>query len=341
MKVITQSMRQGILAVLVAGLCCVLSAANAATLINVWPVPGSDTTAVRAINDSNVITGTYTVPGDYYLHGFVGTLSGNYTTFDYRPKADGIDTKPQTIDNNGDVGGYAEVHSTGRRYSFIRHTDGTITTITKNGRPLDSALWGLSSDGQSFVGNHFSRSLVGHGDAYQSYIHLPFDNVFAPLAEGINSSGDIVGYYESCDGCSVHGHAFLIRNGVAAEVDLPKPRVGITELYAINDNGIATGEGIEQTDPNTAYEYPFFYDSNTQVFTRLSGIFPRGINNLGLMAAEYNGHPFIYCPFSVRKCSKIGAVAMHVTEIRIPASAHNAGAILCSRACRESSTRPR
>ncbi len=112
-----------------------LSAANAGTLIPVPSVPGSTATVVRGINDSNIITGTYTDP-DGSVHGFVGTLDGNYTGFDF-PYGN---TTPEAINNDGYITGLSNYTTNDCPYygcEYLRKPDGSIAAITKDGAPLD------------------------------------------------------------------------------------------------------------------------------------------------------------------------------------------------------------
>ena len=72
------------------------TSAQAAVLLDVPNYPGAMATYIRAINDKNVITGYYT-SDDGNTHGFVGTLDGNYTSFDASPNG----TMPLGIDDAG------------------------------------------------------------------------------------------------------------------------------------------------------------------------------------------------------------------------------------------------
>jgi hypothetical protein len=60
---------------------CAFTAAEAGVLVPLPAVPGSVSTYVEAVNNHNLIAGNYKTQ-DGKLRGFVGTMGGNYTTFD-------------------------------------------------------------------------------------------------------------------------------------------------------------------------------------------------------------------------------------------------------------------
>jgi hypothetical protein len=82
-----------------------VSTAEAGVLVPVPSVPGSSYMTVEGINDSNQIAGYYSTP-DGLEHGFIGDLTGTYTTFD----ADS-GTRVHGFNNAGYVTGTAYDHA--------------------------------------------------------------------------------------------------------------------------------------------------------------------------------------------------------------------------------------
>src|SRR5204863_6614436 len=112
-----------------------LSAAQAGTLIPVPPVQGSTQTWIGDINESNIIAGDYFTP-DGNVHGFFGTLDGQYTFFDH---PDGH-TIVHGISNDGYITGTSNSLSQdcpAVGCTFVRWPDGAIFAVEKAVVPVD------------------------------------------------------------------------------------------------------------------------------------------------------------------------------------------------------------
>lgn len=329
-----------LIATVTIGLAAGSVAASAGTLIPVPPVPGSGYTAIEGINDSHEIVGIYLAPSNEF-HAFFGTLDGNYNTFNYGGKKS--KTVAQAIDNDGDVAGYSEVLHTGQDHPFILHADGTRSTVTRDGKRFSARLMGLTTD-LRFVGQyshpeveHF-RSFVGQGDAFQAEITLPFRHIGTIYANGINVNGDIVGYFASCGNCSYQGHAFLIRNGVASQIDFPNRYAIMTQFQAINDNGLAVGQWTKQYGSGDQSTYAFVYDTVQQRFRQIGSNldYASSINNAGLVAVEdERQNDYIYCPGKKSSSCPNGAEnPISVTDNWIPATPGSVRSVVCDHNCR-------
>lgn len=94
---------------------------------------------------------------------------------------------------------------------------------------------------------------------------------------GINSVGDICGYYD--------GHGFLLSGGSYITIDYPG--FPVTQLFGLNDNGqivgVAFGNGVD---------VGFVYNTADQTFTEISypgspTTIPQSINNTGEIAGVF------------------------------------------------------
>src|SRR6266699_1036684 len=84
-----------------AGTVVAFAPARAAVLVSVVPVQGSSETTAFAINDSDIIAGSFIGSNDGVEHAFFGTPDGNYTTFD----AGTGGSEPRGISNDGTITG--------------------------------------------------------------------------------------------------------------------------------------------------------------------------------------------------------------------------------------------
>lgn len=287
-----------------ASVAAAVAPASAATLIPVPPVPGSDYTIASAINDNNVITGVYAT-SDGVLHGFLGTLDGNYTTFD----EPGGDTEGRGINNAGIVMGFAAI-GVGGDAPIERFADGSIVAVTKDGAPLGFGIAGGINKKGIFVASGYDENFVdylsfyGKNAAYTQAIAPP--GFGSPHPRGINDSKDVTGFYAGGDGLD---HGFVVKSGTASTLDYPDPGSTGTFLYGIDNNGTIAGDW---SDSNQQL-HSFTYDPSTSQFTLLErkhvkgGKFAQvlgGINNEGLIAVNFYaaGGSFIYCPRKPSKC---------------------------------------
>ena len=282
-----------------------LPRADAGTLIPVVPYPGSSDTVAIAINDNNTITGQYEMPDGY--HGFVGTLGGQYTSFD--GDQFGGATIPNGINNSGWISGtyynYDFCPAPRHECAFVRRPDGAFVTVTKDGRPLPGEAGGITAKA-IFVGYYSAGkdnfvAYLGKAGAYQNDIDIgcpPY-----PFAQGINRGGTIVGEcFEGRHNNNVYG--FIQQNNTTVLVRYPVHQLHQTDLFGINDSGLATGVA---GDVVFAAEQGVALDTNTDTFYPLefkgaSRTVLYGINNAGYIALVSDLGSFIYCPKPKAKC---------------------------------------
>ena len=276
------------------------SAMAAETLVPVPPVAGSVVTTVFAINDNNVVAGSFVTP-DGKEHGFSGTLDGSYTTFDSSLK----NTQARGINNDGIVTGigYDNKHAS----IFERYPDGSIAYVTKNGRPLGFGVAGAINGDGIFVADAFNRkatkhfNFFGQNGEYTKEIVTPGLSIARP--RGVNDSKDVAGYYQD-DGGDLHG--FLLKNGAVTTIDYPDAEGTI--VYGVNNADEMTGIwGDAKERPHA-----FVYDAASAQFKSIvekdteNGKFAvaYGLNNEGLVAVNFvaAGGPFIYCPHKASQC---------------------------------------
>lgn len=309
------------------------SIAQGGTLIPIVPVSGSASTNVIGINDNNLITGGYRT-ADQHDHGYVGTLDGTYTTFDY---GYGF-TYPRGINNDGYITGYAADDALQINAIFVRQPDGTILNVMsapRKGTPLSGDA-GQIIKHQRFVGMYQTDNanvpFYGRGTSYRSDIVLPFhtNNV---RARGYNKNGDVVGYFFDQDNGN-KATGFILSNGVATAVPAPDPRAYYMSLSGINDHGKIVGSWATQ---DTTTGYAFFFDPATQLFTIIdvpgsSGAGAGRINNAGLVAINADTGSFIYCS-EKKNCPTAGAHSIDVRERTIRALPGTIRSVVCKRGC--------
>src|SRR5215831_4188687 len=114
--------------------------------------------------------------------------------------------------------------------------------------------------------------------AQGTYIQIDVPGAIETLAQGVNTAGDICGYYQSAD---THFHGFLLSAGVYTTIDYPGSTYALT--FGLNDVGQIVGVAV----PNQTFG--FVYDIGTSSFTLISfpgaiDTEPHAINNVGTIA---------------------------------------------------------
>jgi len=194
--------------------------------------PDSYNTAPQDINENGDIIGYF---GDVNngLHGFVRHKDGTFESFD-APDAshrEGNGTFGMYINALGDITGYYNSGAYRGLHGFIRHKDGTIMNFDPPGAIADNAAhqdqdgylvrpvtgpMGINVDGE--VAGYFGDS-TGVSHAFLRHKNGTFEVFDAPhasqtsdggtLAQAMNKSGDIVGYFFSDPDAVIHG--FLVK----------------------------------------------------------------------------------------------------------------------------------
>ena len=258
-------------------------------------MPTQGSTFALALNDSDMIGGSYTTGAGAITHGFIGTLGGPYTTFDYSaPGFTTVFTQIRGLDNAGDAVGYAQ-DASGNFREFLRSAGGTVTTLVdpSTSNPLNQIAGGINSSG-SIAGAYKPGTLTGYilSPDLTTLTPLAFPGAGETLARGINDAGTVVGFYEFAgldNGFSYSGGSYNL-------LDDPLGILG-TFLEGINNAGDISG----------AYEdaggslHGILYDPTTSAFTTLDApgstytqLFE--INNLGQVAVQADNGSYIWSP---------------------------------------------
>ncbi|HWF00972.1 MAG TPA: PEPxxWA-CTERM sorting domain-containing protein [Caulobacteraceae bacterium] len=242
------------------------------------------------------------------IAGYVGTYGGY----------DALGTQVLGINNagwmTGDVGfGYIDpvthVETDTGAEGFIRAPDGTYTLFTAPGATFtfgrainaDNTIVGYATgaDNAFDTGTEFTRSSVGAVSVIQSGgVSL------SGIAQGINSSGDIVGDYFTNAFPNTYRVGFSLTGGSFSTGIAPDPTFGgnaaATAERGIDDAGDRVGFLIDHSNPGQTYGwYKAAGGSLVLVSDSAYGTYLEAINNSGLAAgANYdvngNAQAFIY-----------------------------------------------
>ena len=312
-------------AAVVAGAFACLSSAQAGMLVPLPPVPGSYRTIVEGINNKNVVTGYYDT-SDGASHGFVGTIDGNYQTFDF--PNDGTVTAGTSLNDKG----YITVETLELNddcpvvgCQYLRTAEGVLKPIMRDGHKLDGVP-GQIIAGQKFVGSYgafneqgrFSfYGYYGKGAKYQSDIILPV-NTDDTDAFGYNKAGVVVGAYRDNDkGGDFVG--FLLKNGAVTSVRYPDDAVRYTFLNHVNDKGVVAGRWEDQDRSSHAFLYKISKNKFLPIPDGSTFGYATRINNSGVVAIMVDANPYIYCT-KQRACPLKVAGAKEIPEHWISAA---------------------
>jgi hypothetical protein len=308
-------------------LLCTFSA-WAGVLVAIPSVPGSTFMFASGINDKNVFTGYYGT-SDGAVHGYVGTIDGRYQLFD----APSGGTACRGINNAGYITIFAAPsgdHVVGD--SMLRKPDGTIVPITMDGSPIDGSPQSIIQH-QKFVGerwvldqdnNIFIYGYYGKGTRYKADLTLPFDTQ-RTRPGGYNSRGEVVGYYRPANSNGYDG--FVLKKGVATDVQYPDERAWGVLLGAVNDDGQIVGGWQDQ---DLTVGNAFYYnlkDDSFDVIDVPGSAWSTAIrvNKYGTATIHSDIGAFIYCQHA--KNCPTSADAIEVNE------RHVAGGLARSLAC--------
>ncbi|MBZ5597048.1 MAG: DUF3466 family protein [Acidobacteriia bacterium] len=113
--------------------------------------------------------------------------------------------------------------------------------------------------------------------AQVTYTTIDVPGAVVTVVQGINSAGDLVGYYANAEPGVTHG--FLFRNGVFTSIDYPG--ADSTSASGINDSGLIVGSALKGTE-----EVGFTYDGTKFTAIRVhrqSATTIWGINNTSVV----------------------------------------------------------
>jgi hypothetical protein len=268
--------------------------AQAATLIPIPLYPNSFQTTVTGINNNNVFTGGYTLPGKSQL-GFFGTIDGDYTSFDV--PGNNNEVEGRGINTSNEIVGYF-IDSIGDILGFERFADGSTKKIKLSKQPSDySSSSGINSKGVFVAYGDVDDELYscyGKKARCKSDLFVFGDDYAHP--NGINDRGTVVGDSGT--------KAWVLENGVSAFVTYPN--AFDTALGAVNNNGIAAGSWTDQG----GMVHAILYDIKAGAFQdlKLPGLhntYAIGINDAGLVTIDSDEGPFLYCT-KKKTCPKQG-----------------------------------
>jgi hypothetical protein len=264
------------------------------------------------------------------MHGFVGTLDGNYTSFDFPNGA----TSPNAINNDGYITGYASTSTEecpAFGCEFIRAPNGSIEPITRHGVQLDGIAQGIIKNAR-FVGQYiivgengqlFYYGYYGKGAKYRAALTLPF-NTTRTSPRGYNKNGTVTGYFLDLDNNNIHP-GFVLKAGVATAVNYPDQKATYTLLEGVNDKGMIAGTWTSN-DGSSEQAFLFDFDKNEFMPISIPGAmfsFAGGINNNDVVAVtDENGVSYIYC-LKKRTCP-LSSKATEILDHWIPATTRSA-----------------
>ncbi|HEX3430755.1 MAG TPA: hypothetical protein VHT03_07695 [Rhizomicrobium sp.] len=265
----------------------------AAVLVPVPPVPNSTLTTAFAINDNDVIAGSYIGANDGVEHSFFGPL-GSYTSFD----AGTGGSEARGINNKDVITGFSnsQTGNTATEPAFERKRNDTIVNVMMSGQQLYGQPQGIAALDGKFAGTrwdfgeHEAVAFVGRGGLWRRDPRIPYEHQ-ASTAGGINDSGVVVGSY-----FQPPTHGFIGSGNHIAMVDYPSSDNQGTTLEGINDSGLVVGQWADSSG-NT---HSFLLDPSTDTFTDIvvsgaSNVYAWGINAQGAVAVSSDAGSYIWC----------------------------------------------
>jgi hypothetical protein len=280
------------IAATVFGMTAILPAA-AATLVAVPPVPDSTLTTVFAINDNDAIAGSYIGSNDGVEHSFFGPL-GSYTSFD----AGSGGSEARGINNKGVIAGFSNSQggNTATEPAFERMANGTIVNVMMGGQQLYGQAQAVNNNHSKFAGtrwdqgSHEAVAFVGRDGLWRHDPRIPVVHQ-ASTAQGINSSGVVVGSY-----FQPPTHGFIGRGNHLVTVDYPSNDNQGTTLEGINDKGHVVGQWVDSLN-NT---HSFLLNPKTGTFTDIlvsgaTNVYAWAINAQGAVAVSTDIGSYIWC----------------------------------------------
>ena len=232
-----------------------------------------------------------------------GAQAGTYTAI--APYVGtGTSTGVLGINNAGYLTGSVG-NADGSGSAFIRDPSGVYTLFTNNGdfntvgRAINSAntITGYSTDSSQVlsVDSEFSRSSGGA----LTQLSAAGPGALHGIAQGINSSGAIVGDYFFKSGGKTYRHGFLLASGVFTDISVGPAVNQRTQARGIADAGVIDGwvsqAGVIEGFVYSGGVFQFISDPNPNAV----GTYLEALNNNGLASGEWfdasgNSTAFIY-----------------------------------------------
>jgi len=202
-----------------------------------------------SINSSMAVTGYYYVSSTVTA-GFVRSADGAITTFNVR---DGVWTEPESINDAGDITGFFEVAS-GAPHGFERYADGQIITfdppcetlavVCSFSVPVSINAYGEIAGNYPYLAANAAAGFTRSPADKFSTIRFSLGASYPTVLTGLNSSGTVVGYCESCYPGNGSNSFLSDPDGFWTQFYVPFDKgIGdeITEAEDINADGVIAG----------------------------------------------------------------------------------------------------
>jgi uncharacterized membrane protein len=170
----------------------------------------------------------------------------------------------------------------GINHGFLRHKNGTFTTVDLPGTPFNQLL-GLNNVNQA-AGYYADSSNIDHAYTYDESAGGVFRVIVIPAAvEGsqatdINDLGQISGFYIDSAG---KNHGFLLIPGKFRTLNFPGST--LTQALGLNNNGLVVGFYVDRSNASHGFIY------NTQNNSYQSIDDPDGIGTTVINGINDNG----------------------------------------------------
>ncbi|NVN92516.1 MAG: hypothetical protein HXX11_18230 [Desulfuromonadales bacterium] len=289
---------------------------------NAFVYPGYEGTQPRGINDKGQVSGYYRdSPG--YHHGFIRSSDGTtYTSFDCTSSVcNGSGwSYGAGINTSGVAVGYCLGTSLGYHRGFMRSAGGAYTAVEdplvqRTYQDDGTTVSGINDKGQ-MVG-YYTVTTGGHGvhgfftKTDGTFVNVDYPSINWTLALGINSGGDVTGYY-SGGYCGYAAFYMTAVDGTYHNFEVPNAYgSGCTSPMGINDSRQIVGyfRGADNKDHGfvrsadgmqySTLDYP------SATLTRATAI-----NNSGQVTGYYQDslgmHGFIATPIPIQPVMIVG-----------------------------------
>jgi uncharacterized membrane protein len=205
------------------------------------PVTGAQGTIAAGMNSVGDVVGAFFDSGGVQ-HGFLWPAYGSFTVID--PPGASL-TLARAINAAGDVVGFYDTPARDRRRGFLFSRAGiyTVIDLPNAAGPPPNGTWATwINERGDIVGPFFDGSAI-HGYLMSgdtvTQLDVPFAGATQTQAWGMNSQGDIVGYYV------VGSRAIAFRrdrHGVYESIDAPTSPASDTRAFGINPAGDVVGQ---------------------------------------------------------------------------------------------------
>jgi uncharacterized membrane protein len=256
------------------------------TVVTIDP-PGAGATVVTDVDDQGRVVGISIDAKQTTFTSFLRDPDGRFTTISH-PDADLYGTRPQGINNQGQIAG-SYVDASNRTHGFVL-SDGVFTTVDAPDAPGNTTVLDIDDRGRLVgVSGLVSYSYLADGRGQPIEIDAP-GVVSDTYASGINNRGQIVGSFDQ--GSARRYHGFLRdRWGRFRRIDVPGAKGTVASRN--NDRGQIVGSYSDTNEnPNTALDVRGFLLDRRGRLTRIdvrdaAATQVLGINNRGEIVGGY------------------------------------------------------